>query len=148
LKRPDPLFTWMSRSFIAVGVISLIGGGAGAWWRAATEREGVRLPGVVDSIIEQHRTRQGGISADVPIIRTTLPTGEELVFRNMFHIPRGALAKGESVMVVHRAEFPAITYLAGSATSPTFALLVGGGLGMIFIVLGAWAIPALGRVMR
>jgi hypothetical protein len=88
------------------------------------------------------------MTADVPIIRTTLPTGEELVFRNMFHVPRGALAKGESVMVVHRAEFPAITYLAGSATTPTFALVVGGGLGIVFILLGAWAIPALGRVMR
>jgi hypothetical protein len=51
--RPDPLFIWMSRSFVAVGIISLIVGGAGAWWRGATEREGVRLPGVVDSVIER-----------------------------------------------------------------------------------------------
>jgi hypothetical protein len=55
---------------------------------------------------------------------------------------------GESVTVVHRAEFPAITYLAGSATSPTFALAVGGGLGFVFLLLGAWAIPTLGRLMR
>jgi len=144
----DPTITWLRRGFIAVGVISLALGLAGAWWRSESDGHGVRLAGVVDSVVQLRRARRGGAIGDVPIISTTLPDGTPRTFRNMFTIRPDVLQPGDTVTVVYRAEFPSIIYLEGSATSPFFALAVGGGLGVLFLFLGLWAIPALLRLGR
>lgn len=144
----EPAIRWIRRGFLVVGILSLALGMGGYWWRGASERHGVRLKGEVDSIIQLRRGRGRGAIGDVPVIRTTLPNGEERIFRNMFTIRPGAVLKGQRVLVVYRAEFPSIIYLEGSATSPWFALAVGGGLGLLFLFIGLWAIPALLRLGR
>lgn len=144
----DPTIAWLRRGFIAVGVISLVVGLGAAWWRSESDGHGARLGGVVDSIIQLRRARRGGAIGDVPIISTTLPDGTPRTFRNMFPIRPDVLKTGDTVTVVYRAEFPSIIYLEGSATSPFFALAVGGGLGLLFLWVGLWAIPALMRLSR
>ncbi len=143
MKDGDPMLRWMARGFVAGGAVCLLGGALGAWWRSATESHAPRYPGIVAEVrVGQRYPREDAI------VRFTPAGGAERSFRNPFAAAKGTYHVGQEVRVVHREEFPAVSYIEGTATGPGFALAIGGGLGVLFIVLGAFAIPALGRLGR